>query len=208
MNNRKLILLFYKKWYSHTLTLQPDAAAGNDTFILAETNYGTEVDLYVGAKAAWGNAPNRTLIKFDLSSIPDNAKINSVILSMYVNSTVAAPANGGDWKVYRLKKEWVESEATWNIYSTGNNWTAAGGFNVADCEQTEISSRSFTNSETLNEFKDFTIVATKKSDIDLGYGWLIKSVLENDDLLIFSSSDNATAGNRPKLVIEYESTSP
>lgn len=186
-----------------TLTIQPDAGDGLDTFILDNeptTNYGTLNALYVGQINANSNIP-RSLIKFDLSNLPADAIISSTTLSLYFANDYSD--NARTFRVYRLKRAWVEAETTWNIYSTGNDWQTAGGFGADDCEQTDIGSRAFSATETLNEFKDFSLTPTTKAGLDLGNGWLIKADTEVDDGYSFYSSDEATAANRPKLVIVY-----
>lgn len=186
-----------------TLTLQPDGTAGVDTSITSgapTTNNGTATTLNLGDRNDQVNA-RRVLIKFDLSTLPSDATITSAVLSLFCITDFSS--NARTYRVYRLKRAWVESQATWNIYSTGNNWSTAGGFHVDDCEQTDIGSRAFSATETLNQFKDFALTPTTKADLDLGNGWLIKADTETDDGYNFDSSDGATAGQRPKLVIEY-----
>src|SRR3989344_2490397 len=85
------------------------------------TNYGSATSL----TAASYNA-TKPLFQFDLSSIPVNAVVNSATLSFYASSWGGA-AGSNQNAIYRvLDKNWVESEANWNIYSTGNNWTTSG----------------------------------------------------------------------------------
>jgi hypothetical protein len=112
--------------------------------------------------------------------------------------------------VFRQKRAWVETQATWNIYSTGNNWSTAGGFHVDDCEQTDIGNRAFTATETLNQFKDFTLTAASIAEMIAGggftnNGFLIKADTETNDQYLFAGSGDGTAENRPKLVIDYTS---
>ncbi len=189
-----------------TLTLQPGAADGLDAridFMLPNTNYGTAgaPGLIVGEPSAGGVGLNRVLIKFSLTALPDTARISSANLSLYCTGDDSAVASV--YRVYRQRRAWVETEATWNVYSTGNNWQTAGGFGANDCEQVAIGSRNMTATETLNEFKTWALTPTKKADLDLGNGWLIKSSAETDDQYLFASSDYATAANRPKLEIVY-----
>lgn len=186
-----------------TLTLQPDATAGMDTFLENDVptgNFGTSSALVIG-EINNDSAVFRTLIKFDLSNIPANAVISSATLSLYCTAELSD--NAGTFRVYRQKRAWVEAQATWNIYATGNNWATAGGFHANDCEQTDIGSRVLTATETLNEFKDFALTPTTKAALDLGNGWLIKPDSELNNTHFFSSSDEATAANRPKLVVVY-----
>ena len=186
-----------------TITLQPDATAGVDTYLNARfptLNSGTADILVVGDRVGVDEAI-RTAIKFDLTSLPANAVISSATLSLY--ATTDESNNARTFRVFRLKRAWVEAQATWNIYSTGNNWSTAGAFHADDCEQTDIGTRAFTATETLNAFKDFALTPTRKTALDLGNGWLIKADAETDDAYHFSSSDAATAANRPTLVIVY-----
>ena len=71
-----------------TLTLQPDAAAGDDLFIRSDSpgsNPDTDVTLRIGNISA-SSVTYRTLIKFDLSSIPAGSLIDSATLSLFSNS--------------------------------------------------------------------------------------------------------------------------
>lgn len=200
-----------------TLTIQPDAAAGQDAYIrngiYAGNNFGVS-NLLIGEINS-DTTTARLLIKFDLSSLSSSAVFSSVIFSLYANADLSS--NARTFRVYRLKRAWVEGTqdnvanttgASWNDYSVGNAWQTAGGFGTDDCEQTDIGSRAFTATETLNQFKDFTLTPTTKASLDLGNGWLIKADTEANDAYAFASSDDATAANRPKLVIVYKVPSP
>lgn len=187
-----------------TLSLQPDATDGIDTYIqntAATTNQGTFTLVYVGERD--GTTDNyRTLIKFNLSSIPATDAIQSATFSMYITADISN--NSRPFRVYRQQRAWVESQATWNIYSTGNNWQTSGGFGANDCEQTFIGERTFSASETINTFVDWSLSGAVVGDLDLGNGWLVKAATESNDAYNFASSDNATAANRPKLEVIYE----
>lgn len=194
-----------------SLTLQPDATDGLDTFMFnaaATTNFGTDNRCIIGDLDGGANIC-RQLIKFDLSSIPAGSLIVSATLSLYLTNDTFLGAVSSTYTVYRQLKAWVEGQATWNIYSTGNNWNTAGGFDAADCEQTGIGARVMTTSETLNEFKDFTLDAALVQEMLTGgaltnNGFFIKGSLEFHDAYTFASSDHVTAGNRPKLALVYQ----
>lgn len=83
------------------------------------TNYGNHTQLEV---RKYGSIDKWTLIKFDLSSLIGEF-IESAVVSLQVNSSVAAMADG---KVYRILTDWEEMEATWNECKTGVNWGAPG----------------------------------------------------------------------------------
>lgn len=146
---------------------------------------------------------HRTLIKFDLSSIPSTAVVSSVVLRLYCVTDYSS--NARVFSVYRTKRAWVEIQSTWNVWSTGNNWSTAGGFHADDCEQTEIGNRSMTATETVNQYKEFTLDAAKVQEMINGTfannGFLIKAATESDDMYSFNSRESAS--NLPELVITY-----
>lgn len=173
------------------------------------TNNGSSTSLIIGDRAGLAFI-YRALLRFDLSSIPDAAIISSAVLSLYATTDQAS--NSGNFQIFRCKRNWVDSESTWNIYSTGNNWQTAGAGGANDRETTPIAELTLTASETLNEFKDWTLSGvTSKDDLDWGLendagftgGFFIKTENENDDSYFFSSFDEATAANRPKLTVTY-----
>ncbi len=198
-----------------TLTLQPNAADGIDTMIMnggATNNCGGHSSLYIGEETGSTNWIDRTLIRFNLISIPSDAIITSSVLSLYAWSDYSS--NARTCRVYRQKRAWLEGTrvfaddapatgATWIRYDTTNNWQTAGGFGANDCEQADIGSRDFTATETLNEFKNFVLTPTTKAGLDLGNGWMVKMDTETNDAYGFASSDHATAAWHPKLVVGY-----
>ncbi len=203
-----------------SIVLQPDAADGMDTVIYTSIdwpvvitmNFGVSTWLNIGEDNSNNTHIPRLLVKFDLTSLPPTAQISSAVLSLYCD--VDKSSNARTFRVYRTKRAWVEGTrdivednpptgATWIRYDTVNNWSTAGGFHVDDCEQTDIGSRNFTATETLNEFKNFALTPTTKVGLDLGNGWMLKADTELNDQYGFVSSDHATAAWRPKLVVEY-----
>ncbi len=199
-----------------TLTLQPDATDGIDTRIcgtnLSTVNFGVNVFLGIGESNLADNYAYRTLIKFNLTSLPDSAIIASATLGLYYNAQEAS-ANCLA-RVYRQKRAWLEGTrnlaidnpatgATWNRYDTTNNWQTAGGFGANDCEQVGIGSLTLATTDTLNAFDNWALTPTTKSALDLGNGWMLKGDTELNNAYFFASSDNTTPANRPTLTVEY-----
>jgi hypothetical protein len=186
---------------SETLTIQPSSI---DTYIndsTPTTNNGVYDYTIVGEWSAVSKF--RTLIKFDLSGLPTNATIISATLSLYCTTDYSG--NARTYRVYNLKRAWTEAGATWNKYDGTNDWQTAGATGANDYDSTEIGSRAFSATETLNQFKDFALIPTTKATLDLGNGWLIKADTESNDAYLFSTREAATTANRPKLVIVYTS---
>lgn len=191
-------------------TSQPDETTGIDAAIAsanATTNYGTAITVEVGERAVVTSTA-RTLIKFDLSSIPSTAIINSAILSLWVKTDYSS--NARDFKVYRVLRDWVEAQVTWNIWKTSNNWTTVGcGSDGNDADLTTVwATTNFTATEAAGTEKQFSLSTTEfKKFVDgrlTNYGWLIKADTETNDGYDFYSSSEATlTTRRPKLVVDY-----
>ena len=185
-----------------TITLQPDAAAGVDANLYSgspNSNYGTSSIAYIGCGSS--GSLYRHLLKFDLSSLPDNAILISSILTLYQTN---ARTNPNTIEIFRSKRAWVESQATWNEYATGSSWQEPGGFGADDCDATVIGSRTFTVPETAG-YRDFVLTPMTKADLDFGNGWLLKAADEvtRDEDRGFRTSDYYTTAYCPRLVIEY-----
>lgn len=192
-----------------TYTSQPDEASANDTYIYqlaATTNYGTDAYLRVGKNSGQTNKSQRTLIKFDLSSIHASA-ISSAVLSLTINNEWVD--NSYSMYAYRILKNWVEGEVTWNIYSTGNNWATAGcGGSGTDYNATSLgdtgalgTAPSGTKTISLNTTEILKMVDGTYSNY--GFMLYLEVGASINDGIAFNSSSNATESNRPKLVIEY-----
>src|SRR5438876_2299482 len=94
-----------------------------------DRNYGGATNLIVSGDSGH---EKRTLVRFDLSSIPTNATIASAGLTLTkIGGTAAAARN---ISVHRLTNDWTENtlndvngEASWNRRKTGVNWAKSGG---------------------------------------------------------------------------------
>lgn len=107
------------------LVLQPDGAAGKDTYIDSEepTTAHDGVDLRVGLQLKAVNC-YRALIHWDISSIPPGSTIQSTSkLDIYLSAVVGSPTA-------RIRRQntttWTES-ATWNKYDGSTVWGSLSG---------------------------------------------------------------------------------
>jgi hypothetical protein len=194
-----------------TYTTQPDATDGIDTRIdsaNATTNYATDV-------LTVGEVPSvtqifRTLLKFNLAvgtnPPPATALVSSATL--YLTPTYDGSSNARTMSAYRVIRAWSESQATWNVYTAGNNWGTAGCANTTtDRESAALGTMAVSASPTggvaLTMSLDITKVQEWISGAFANNGMLLQVDTETDDQIDYASSDNATASYRPKLVIEY-----
>jgi len=89
------------------------------------TNYGSVEKVVAGVAAG---TDRRALLSFNLTDdIPGGVTIDYAELWLYYFEGYYQYHNV-DIVAHRLDRtDWVESEATWNIYKTGSNWATAGG---------------------------------------------------------------------------------
>ena len=195
------------------LTLQPDGAAGLDTYLLsssATANYGTSSDIGIGEDNGSTNKFARSLLKFDLSSIPSNATVTSATLSLWTSSDKAD--NDGTVRVYRLKAPFNETQATWNLAATGVSWEAPGAAGTNDRESADIGSVQILANEPLNTEKQVMLSTARIQEFVNGTftnnGFILVTESELNDRFNYKSSDTSTATQRPKLVVEYTLSPP
>ncbi len=189
------------------VTLNPSIDAWID---LSNPNTNNnDTNLWFGELDTAVGQTTRTLVKFDVSSIPAGSMINSATLSFYIN--LDRSSNARTARVRYLKRDWVEGEATWNIYSTGNNWETAGASGANDVDSTDLATASYTATESTGAYKDFTLNDSGLSVINRwvngnlsNYGFRVTMDTELNDAYRHDSSGNT---NKPKLVINYTKAS-
>ena len=115
---RKILSLCIVALLCVTVLAAPVTAATTETFqadadahirsSAADTNYGTSISTSI-LQTADGTL-DRSLIRFDLASLPDEATIESATLYGYM------PARIGEREIaaYRVTGEWAETGVTWN----------------------------------------------------------------------------------------------
>jgi len=199
------------------LILQPDAAAGNDTFLIsnpATTNSGSGINLVCGDASNTASSAVRSLIA-PPSLPPAGVVITSVALDLWEYQTSATGAVTS-WAVElrRVLRSWVEAETTWNIFSTGNNWGTAGCGNATDRDATVLATTTL-DGTAANGFITWSgagLVALMQAWTDdpaSNLGVLLSApTAENQGTAyaynFFYSSDYATdAAKRPRWTIEY-----
>lgn len=200
------------------LTLQPDGTAGIDTllnFAAPTFNYGVALLYPVGAIST--NEPRRALIKIDISSLPAGATLNSAILTLYCEAE--ATTTDRTIGVHRALTQWFEGVkdaaapdasqdgSTWNLRNANGSvaWGAAGGQSGVDYTATATASVVITAPATAYDFNVLADVQAWHEASAVNHGWFVINTQEmtSNTRKTIASSDNATAGNRPKLVIDY-----
>lgn len=188
-----------------------DYAGLVDTFISegsATTNYGSSSYMEVNKYTSGGW--NMGLVKATgIASLPATAVISAV--SLYVRVNAADLANGTYViSAKRLLRNWVTAEATWNIWSTSNNWTTAGARgNGTD----RVTTATFATAglDLTTGYKTLVGDATAVADVQAmlaggtaNYGWLLERTDAANDFAFrnLDSSQNSD-GTRPYLEVTY-----
>jgi predicted transcriptional regulator len=186
-----------------TTVIQPSSADTDILNTLPTVNYGNVTSFRIGQDGS-GNVC-RSLLKFDLSSIPASELVASATLSLRLLTDAAA--YDVTWKVYQVLRNWVETEATWNVYSTGNNWATAGAMGAGDINATEIGT-SGTISNSAASGTEISITLNKdivQAMRTTNYGFLLKSTTESSNTFWSAySREHATTAYHPKLTIVSE----
>jgi hypothetical protein len=201
-----------------TLTLQPDATVGIDAYINAGTptgNYGVTTTMNVGGSGVAAAA--RGLLMFDISSLPVGATINSAILTLYCESEINT--TNRTVGVHRALTQWVEGVgnnatpgagvdgSTWNLRNHNGSvaWAGgAGGASGSDWTASATDSEVITGPSTAFDFDVLIDVQAWYDGSASNFGWWLINTSEGTNTIKrFTSSDGATADNRPKLVIDY-----
>lgn len=199
--------LSYLSTAQTTVVLQPTPSQGKDAEIGScpalgydNINYGTKKDF---ASIAWTNSGNlskvRSLIQFDLSSIPANAIITDAKLSFYFNPTSGEGFHSGVNASYlqRITGPWLESTVTWNNQPPT---TTVGQILIPT---STANNQNYININVTGIITDMTIHPGSN------YGFMLRLVNETiSKKMVFASSDHITPSLRPKLEVTYTTPLP
>lgn len=174
----------------------------------ATTNFGTSSSMEI-TKWAAGNHTH-SIIKFTgLSNIPNTATVTSVTFGLWLNAGTADTTHTID--IRRNLRAWVETEATWDVYSTGNSWSTAGGLSDGN-DRTGTASGQITLDATTGQY--YTVTQTSGGLVDDVQGWISGSVTNNgwhlerngtgeDSTSKTVRTREGTNGNKPYLSVTY-----
>ena len=183
------------------ITIQP---SGKDTYLVQNTPDTTHGGLttiavrsFLNGVPAWNR---RSILQF---TIPEEVKLSTIVsavLWLYADEIVAGTAGRTYWAYRLTRRDWIELEATWNIYKTGSNWTAGGG------DYTEDDGASDTALANPG-WMDWTVTAQVQhaADGEVDIAFLIRDGTEDgsNKATWFRSKEHATEATRPKLVITF-----
>lgn len=175
----------------------------SDTYLLNEPSpspRGAELKLHI-KELGGGATTKRTLMRFDLSSIPPNANVIAARLELYLIELVSGVPVGV--RLYALLKPWSEEGATWTSTGLGQNWTVAGaGGEGSDREATPFATGTLQTLKAYNRIDMLEAVRRWVRDPESNYGFIIVGT-NSADARVWSSEDQRES-ERPRLIVTYE----
>lgn len=191
-----------------------DFAGTEDTHMksnAATTNYAT-TDPIESTKYGVGDHTH-ALLKFSgLSNITPTVTVSSATLSFYCVIADNGYSGGTTQTISarRLLRNWDVATATWNVYSTGNSWTTAGGLSDGN-DRTAAASATVTGNSTndaaYKSFSGATMVSDTEAFINgtlSNYGWHFERTDSQNDTYFWQwSSEEHASGQRPYLTVVY-----
>ncbi len=202
--NFKGDMVFDPTWTDSTGGDTNSAKDGVVTRSAPATNYGAvNVMSMTSPSSGAPTVMNWSFIDFSISGIPIQQAIDSAFLY------ITKEGDGGTWDrtltISPVSTAWVEAQFTWNIYSTGNNWGEAGGDTTSPAVTTQSISSGDAN-DTEYELDITTIVDSwygGATEEGIRVQWTDTTEQAGAEQLQVYTSDEATAGRRPKLVVYY-----
>ncbi len=166
------------------------------------TNYGTSAQLQVDGSTTQATQ-RTTLLKWNVSSIPSSATINTASIAVNVTdaSNIAYP-------LYDVVKAWTEGGATWATYDGTNTWGTAGASGttgnvdrgITNLWSSTTSSFSTTGLKTVSLNADGVAMVQQWVTGSTNNGVIIQQYSGASATLFFDSKEGTTA---PKLNINY-----
>ncbi|MGH9747008.1 MAG: DNRLRE domain-containing protein, partial [Candidatus Acidiferrales bacterium] len=182
----------------HSTAAQVRGADGTIDQANPGTNSGAAATLTV--QSLKGNANQRSLVEFDLSSLP-NVAIKQALLILHATSSTAGTAR--TYGAFGITSFFRESDATWNTRVAGLGWNVAGG----DIGGTATATASMPAGITASTPVQFDISADVKNWYNgtPNYGTLIKDQTEGNNTAWTSAfgSRDGTAANAPELDVTF-----
>lgn len=178
-----------------------DVQTYKDTYLSSSaqsTNYGTNTALAVT------KTTRVSLLTFDLSSISATATCNSATLTLSIAVQQATACTLYVYQLASANADWVEAEADWDGKDNTNTWAGSEGCQTSgtDYNATALGSYSVPSNDPAGTQYDISLTA---ASVEALFGSTIPLLLmHNTDVLkVYASSDHATTGYRPVLVVDY-----
>jgi hypothetical protein len=178
-------------------------------------NFNADTTIMLGT---WGiNESFYGLLKMDILNtdnpiyIPQNSEILEAKLFLWIDNGDMISNNSFKVWFELLERDWIEVEATWNIWKVANNWSTAGALHANDCEQFYRDAyKIIPKVPNPNGYVEFNVLNLIRKIVKDGvnYGFKIKywSTFQgeaNHDLISISCHDKNLGVETPYLEIKF-----
>lgn len=140
------------------------------------------------------------LFRPDLSGIPGGSTITDAFWTINV---VSGAAGALDLAPKKILRAWIETEATWNAWSSGNNWTTAGALGAA----TDIVSTASCVLSYPGGYATGDVVSTSNTQLIADIQAVVSGGANNgwrfEEGMAVGMPANATTSLRPFLTVTY-----
>ncbi len=179
--------------------LQPTPTTGLDSYIkqeMQDERRGTDIELKVKTESG---KLMRSLLRFDLSSLPTDAIVSSATLSLWVKEVRDGNAT---IRAHQVTASWNEAEVTWKARDKAANllWAGLGG----DYNAAVLSSHNVVK-DVKNYWATWNVTSATTGWISApatNFGLILESpVTSPKNETKFKSSDDGTTSQRPKLEV-------
>ncbi len=170
----------------------------SDTRISAEvptSNFGAS-DLRGGARQQIA-----TLMRFDVSSIPSGANVQSAYLHLYGYHREGSA--DFDLGAFAVKRAWAEAGASWNMALSSTPWGAPGCNDMLTDRAELATDQATVGSAGWYSWSVTDDVQRMVNDPATNAGWLLMQAEAVPGVVSMYSSEHANATLRPKLVVTY-----
>ena len=181
-----------------TIELRPGSENGIDAEVRTDMNYPIwyEDDFIANCWTVYGEPfIQRSLLKFDLSAVPDSVTIISAKLSLFCNTSSGHQQLHSGYNssyLLRITSPWKPTEVVWYTQPTT---TLTDAVMLLD---------SYSQVQDYPDIDITNHVEYWHKNPDLNFGFMFKLIEEElYSAMVFSSSDHLDPAKRPLLTIEY-----
>ncbi|MCI0695565.1 DNRLRE domain-containing protein, partial [candidate division KSB1 bacterium] len=213
-NNNLMLTGVSVKWLDKqpegTIVLDPTVSLTPPTDdVWIEYNSYTNFDSYTQIRIGRGDwyGWKRSLVRFDVSAIPQNATIQSATLQLYFYGKYGTTIVNRTIQCHQVLQQWYEGYANWFYRYGGATWNVPGvGFDGIDAKVTPEDAQNWYNEYPT--WKSYNITALTQqwaNGTQPNYGVIFWATNEDDytdaDEKWCYSSEYSDATKRPKLVV-------
>lgn len=160
------------------------------------TIFGSDDELEVD-----GDPDRSVLLKWDLSSVSTGSTVQSAEITLEIFD-----ASPDTYEIYEMLQDWVEDEANWNQYRTGDSWQTEGAGGAPDRGSDVLGTILATDTGSLTitlTDSAASVIGKWIDDPSVNYGFILQNYPNADNGIDFDSREASNLMYRPTLTLSY-----